>query len=175
MPLPALLWRLVSPYDAYVSHVARLNDALGRIRHAVERAQGFEAGLQASGRVSETGSGEDTQARLQRFRLRLGTAAANLSDEQFETFITDLGGAGRADAEQDRAATQSRMSSMARGLEDHFADAGRQLAVLEARGYNPTRPDIARQLRENHLPATNLADYRHLLHTLGLKAGQPKG
>ena len=176
MPLPSIVWRLASPYDAYVSHVARLNEAVGRIRHAVERAQHYEAGLQASGRVTETDNrdGEDPQARLQRFRLRLGTAAANLSDEQFEAFIGDLGGPARANVERDRAETQSRMHRATRGLEDHFAEAGRQLAVLEARGYNPARPDVARQLRENHLPATTLADYRHVLHTLGLQAGQPQ-
>ena len=49
---------------------------------------------------------------------------------------------------------------------------GHELAVLEKRGYNPQRTDVARQLRENRLPATTVADYRHLLRQLGARVGK---
>ena len=49
--------------------------------------------------------------------------------------------------------------------------AGHELTLLEKRGYSPARGDIARQLRENHLPPTTLAEYRHLLHELGSRVG----
>jgi hypothetical protein len=64
-----------------------------------------------------------------------------------------------------------RMSTATRGFEEYFAIAGKALATLEARGYNPNRSDVARQLRENKLPAHTVAEYQHILHTLGTKVG----
>jgi hypothetical protein len=63
------------------------------------------------------------------------------------------------------------MHSASRGLEEYFAIAGQELATLESRGYNPSRSDVARQLRENKLPPHTIADYRRLLHDLGAKVG----
>ena len=51
MALSTLVWKLASPYDAYVSHVARLEDALERLRYFSERALAYEAGLQSSVRL----------------------------------------------------------------------------------------------------------------------------
>ena len=48
MAISTLVWKLASPYDAYVSHVAKLNAALERVRFFSERALGYEAGLQSS-------------------------------------------------------------------------------------------------------------------------------
>ena len=169
MALTNLLWKLASPYDAYVSHVARLNQAMDRIRYFTELARGYEAGLQGSVRVGAAAG--DPAARAQRFREQLGTAADQMTDEEFEAFIAHLGGGSVADVEENRAKTESRLSSTTRGLEEYFAIAGQELALLEARGYNPGRPDVARQLRENHLPTTTVDDYRHTLHELGARGG----
>lgn len=169
MALTSMIWKLASPYDAYVSHVARLNQAMDRIRYFTELARGYEAGLQGSVRVV-AGAG-DPVARAQRFREQLGAAADKMSDEEFEAFIAHLGGGSVADVDENRAQTESRLSTTTRGLEEYFAIAGQELSVLEARGYNPGRPDVARQLRENHLPDTTVADYRHVLHELGAKGG----
>ena len=38
MALNTLVWKLASPYDAYVSHVARLESALERLRYFSSRA-----------------------------------------------------------------------------------------------------------------------------------------
>lgn len=165
-----LLWRLASPYDAYVSHVSRLDEAVTRIRQLSDVALGYEAGLQGSGRVVPGGA--DSASRAATFRDRLGAAAAELSDEQFEEFVTMLGGGDVADVDHDRSRTQTRLRHATRGLEEYFAIAGQELATLEKRGYNPHRPDVARQLRDNHLPEVDVAGYRHLLHELGSRVAQ---
>lgn len=169
MALEALFWKLASPYDAYVSHVARLEHAMDRIRYFTELALGYETGLKSSVRLV-TGSA-DPGARAERFREQLGTAAAKMTDEEFEDFLAQLGGGATANVEANRASTVSRLSSSARGFEEYFAVAGRELALLEGRGYNPRRADVARQLRENHLPPTTLPEYRRHLHELGMKVG----
>lgn len=170
MSITTLVWKLASPYDAYVSHVGRLQNAIERIRYYSDRALGYEAGLQSSVRIVPGES--DPAARAQRFRNQLSESAAQMSDEEFEEFIAHLGGGSVAEVESNRAQTVSRMSHTTRGLEEYFATAGRELAILESRGYNPRRPDVARQLRENHLPETSLADFRHQLHELGVRVGQ---
>ncbi len=170
MAVSAVIWKLASPYDAYVSHVARLNSAIERIRYFSEMALGYEAGLSSSSGAAAKGN--DPASRVARFRTQLGEAATSMSDDQFDDFIATLGGGAVADAEANRAKTQSRMGYTQRGLQEYFAIAGQELAILEKRGYNPYRADIARQLKENRLPATTLPDYRHLLHELGLRAGR---
>jgi hypothetical protein len=173
MALSTLVWKLASPYDAYVSHVARLNHAIERVRFFSERALGYEAGLQSSVRLVP--GQVDPAERARGFREQLGSAAANMSDEEFEDFVAHLGGGGTANVEADRAQAVSRLSSTTRGLEEYFAIAGKELSLLEQRGYNPSRPDVARQLRDNHLPATGVAEYRHTLHELGNRVGQKTG
>lgn len=170
MALNSVIWKLASPYDAYVSHVAALVHAVDRIRYFSGRALGYEAGLQSSVRLVP--QGEDAGARASRFRAQLGEKASQMSDEQFEEFLAMLGGGATADVESDRAQAVTRLSHTTRGLEEYFAIAGHELAVLEKRGYSPSRPDVARQLRENRLPPTTLAEYRHQLHELGRKVGQ---
>lgn len=168
----ALLWKLASPYDAYVSHVARLNDAIERIRVLNRMTEGYEAGLQGSGRVSTGAAGDAARAaRVARFREQLGSAAARMSDVEFEDFISHLGGGAVADPEDDRARTSTRIVFMQRGLEEYFSIAGRELTLLEKRGYDPSRGDVARQLRENKLPLTSVEEFRALLHELGGKVG----
>ncbi|OAI40953.1 hypothetical protein AYO38_00805 [bacterium SCGC AG-212-C10] len=166
----SLLWKLASPYDAYVSHVVTLNNAIGRIRYFSDMAEGYAAGLQGSGRVA--GSPADASTRVQAIRERLGTAAASMTDEQFEEFISHLGGGSAADVDRDRASATARLTHSQRGMEEYFGIAGRELGLLEARGYNPVRSDVARQLRENRLPATTTAEYRALLHQLGNKVAR---
>jgi hypothetical protein len=173
MALGALVWKLASPYDAYVSHVVRLNHAIDRVRFFSERALGYEAGLQSSVRLVP--GQVDPAERAKRFRDQLGAAAAHMSDEEFEDFVAHLGGGGTANVEADRAQAVSRLSTTTRGLEEYFAIAGKELSLLEQRGYRPARPDISRQLRENHLPATSVGDYRRLLHELGNRVGQKTG
>lgn len=173
MAVRTLVWRLASPYDAYISHAARLHHALERIRYASERALGYEAGLQSSMRLVPGGT--DPVARGRRFREQLAAAAAQMSDEEFEAFIADLGGGTVAEVEKDRAKATSRLSHTTRGLEEYFAMAGHELTILEQRGYDPHRADVSRQLKANHLPATTVADYRHELHDLGARVGQKAG
>ena len=48
MGIATLLYKLASPYDAYVAHVSELNTALERLRYQSERALGYEAGLHGS-------------------------------------------------------------------------------------------------------------------------------
>lgn len=170
MAISTLVWKLASPYDAYVSHVARLEMALERVRHFSERALAYEVGLQGSLRI--VASEGDSVERTERFREQMGTAASEMSDEEFEEFIEHVGGGIVADVEADRAKTASRLGHTTRGLEEYFALAGKELAVLEQRGYNPKRPDVARQLRDNRLPLMSLAEYRHMLHELGARVGQ---
>lgn len=170
MAVSALLWKLASPYDAYVSHVARLNEAIDRLRYLSERALGYEAGLQSS--VRFVPAAIDAGARVERFRAQLGEAAAEMSDIEFEEFLAHLGGGGVAEVEANRAQAVSRLGHTTRGLEEYFAAAGRELALLEARGYSPNRPDVARQLRDNRLPTTTVEEYRRILHELGARVGQ---
>lgn len=170
---PKLLWKLASPYDAYVSHVAQLNHAMDRIKFLSGLALGYEAGLQGSLRLVPGSA--DAAARARGFRQRLGQAAASMTDEQFEEFLAHLGGGDTADVERDRAQAVSRLTVTTRGLEEYFAIAGHELALLEDRGYSPTRPDVARQLRENDLPLSTAAEYRHELHELGSKVGMSNG
>ena len=78
MAVTSLLWKLASPYDAYVSHVARLNEAFSRVRYSSERALGYEAGLQSSVRFVP-GQGDPIATLLQaehRGDLQLGEAVA---------------------------------------------------------------------------------------------------
>jgi hypothetical protein len=170
MALSTLVWRLASPYDAYVSHVSHLDEAIRRITAISEMALGYEAGLKGSVRIVP--GARDAAERAAGFRAKLAAAAAEMSDERFEEFIAMLGGGGVAEVEQDRAQAVSRLSHATRGLEDYFAMAGQELATLERRGYDPQRADVARQLRANGLPAATLAEFRHLLHELGTKVGQ---
>jgi hypothetical protein len=173
MALKSLAWKLASPYDAYVSHVLRLDHAIARIRDLSSRALGYEVGLSASVRLIP--GSVDPVARAQGFRNRLGQAAESMTDAQFEEFLAHLGGGSAADVETDRATAVSRLSVTTRGLEDFFAIAGHELALLEERGYNPGRSDVARQLRENGIARASLADYRHELHELGTKVGRADG
>ncbi len=170
MAVAELVWRLASPYDAYVSHAARLNGAMDRIRALSGLALGYEAGLHGS--VRYVPAMPDASSRAAGFRARLGAAAAEMTDEQFEEFITMLGGGDVATVESDRANVVGRLSNTSRGLEEYFAIAGHELTTLEKRGYNPGRPDIARQLRENALPATTLKEFRHELHELGFRVSK---
>jgi hypothetical protein len=170
MPLNSVLWKLASPYDAYVSHVARLNNAIDRIRDLSGLVLAYEAGLQGSVRYIPGGS--DAATRVARFREQLGSAAARMSDEEFEQFLEVLGGGDVADVERDRAQAVSRLTTTTRGIDDYFAIAGHELAVLEKRGFSPGRPDIARQLRDNGLPPYDLPEYRQLLHELGGRVGK---
>lgn len=174
MALGALVWKLASPYDAYVSHVARLTAAIDSIRYASDRALLYEAGLRGSIRF-QPGAAPDSTARIQRFREQLGAAAAQMSDEEFEDFISHLGGGGAAEVEHDRARTVSRLGHETRGLEEYFAQAGQELAILEKRGYSPTRADVSRQLRANNLPTSDLAEYRGILKDLGKRVGKNTG
>lgn len=168
MAVPTFFWRLASPYDAYVAHVGTLNDAIARIRDLTVIAQRYEAGLEGSVRFYPGGT--PAALRAERFRERLAGAAA-MSDEEFEEFLALLGGGTVAQVEADRAQAASRMTTATRGLEEYFAIAGHELAILEERGYDPRRGDVARHLRDNRLPETDLAGYRHQLHELGILAG----
>ncbi|MGE5595103.1 MAG: hypothetical protein ACM3S1_03595 [Hyphomicrobiales bacterium] len=170
MAISQVLWKLVSPYDAYVSHVVRLNHAIERIGYFAELAQRQEASLQGSVQVG--GGSPDAEVRANRFREQLATNAASMTDEEFESFIALLGGGEAAEVEPVRERARDRMIATARGMEEYFAMAGQELALLERRGYNPHRPDIARQLRENHLPELTVDDYRHRLRELGGQAGR---
>lgn len=170
---PKLLWKLASPYDAYISHVAQLNHAIERIKFLSGLALGYEAGLQSSVRLVPGTA--DSAARARSFRERLGEAAASMSDEQFEEFLAHLGGGDVANVEADRAKTVSRLTSTTRGLEEYFAIAGHELSLLEQRGYSPTRSDVARQLRENNLPLFTAAEYGRELHELAATVGMGNG
>jgi hypothetical protein len=170
MSLSTLVWKLASPYDAYISHVARLNAALERIRDLSSQAMGHEAGLRGSVRYVP-GNGDDS-GRAAAFRERLGRAAEELSDGQFEEFLAMLGSGSRAVVEADRARAVSRMQHTTRGLEEYFAIAGQELQLLEKRGFNPASPGVARQLRENRLPTLTTGEYARELHRLGSLVGR---
>lgn len=169
MALANTLWKLASPYDAYVSHVARLQQSIDRIRYFEEAARRQQAGLEGTIRIG--GNGQDSGARAARFRDQLASAANTMTDEQFEEFLAVVGGGETAPIEHDRARAEARRESTARGLEEYFAIAGQELALLEKRGYSPARPDVARQLRENGLPAATIADYRHQLREIAASGG----
>lgn len=170
MGVRSLVWKLASPYDAYVSHVSHLNNAIERIGYLSEKTLAYEAGLHGSVRlVPGERSSED---RASQFRERLAAAATEMSEEEFEEFITHLGGGATAAVESDRAQAVARMGTARRGLEEYFAIAGQELETLAARGYNPERPDVRRQLKANGLPTSTVADYRHLLRELGSRVGQ---
>ena len=169
MALGTLIWKFASPYDAYVSHVARLTEAIERIQYFNEVAERSQAGIAGSGRV-RTGEAADAEARAELFRERLGHAAREMTDEQFEEFVAMLGGGETAEVDIAHQRALDRLGHATRGLQEYFTIAGQELATLERRGYSPTRPDVARQLRENGLPAATLADYRHQLRELGAEA-----
>lgn len=172
MSVKTLAWKLASPYDAYVSHVARLNDALRRVRDLSELALGYEAGLHGSVRFVPDGDTAGGSDRAEQLRRQLGEAAGEMDDEAFEDFLLQLGGGAKATVEGDRARAASRLSHATRSIADYFAIAASELSVLEERGYNPSRPDVARQLSDNHLPATTVAEYRHRLREMGAVVGQ---
>ena len=171
MAVRAVLWKLASPYDAYVAHVGRLNDAIERLRYHIDQALAYEAGLHGSVRFVPV-ERDDAEDRANHFREKLAAAASEMPEDQFEDFISHLGGGTVASVEDDRARTISRLGRTTRGLEEYFEVAGRELTILEERGYNPRRPDVARQLQANNLPEMTVADYRHLLGQLGAQVGK---
>ena len=114
MALSSLLYKLGSPYDAYIAHVSELNAALARLRYMSDHAVGLEAGLHGSVRLVP-GNGNRTD-RIEGFRKRLGQAADSMTDEQFEDFLAHLGGGEAANVEDNRANVVSRMSNVTRGL-----------------------------------------------------------
>ena len=170
MGVSSVFWKLASPYDAYVSHVARLTEAMERIRYLSGMALGHEAGLMGSVRLVP--GAVAAEERAARFRERLGAAAENMTDEEFEAFIAMLGSGETATVEADRARAVSRIHHATRGLEEYFGIAGQELALLEKRGYNPNRPDVGRQLRENGLPTHTAAEYARELHELATRVGR---
>lgn len=168
MALANVLWKLASPYDAYVSHVARLNQSIDRIRYFEEAARRQQAGLEGTIRIGD--AGQDSNARAERFRQQLANAATNMTDEQFEEFVSMVGGGETAPIEHDLARAEARRQRTVRGIEEYFAIAGQELTLLEKRGYTPSRPDVARQLRENGLPQATIAQYRDQLRDLAVRA-----
>lgn len=169
MSVKTLAWKLASPYDAYVSHVARLNDALRRVQELSKLALAYEAGLHGSVRFVP---GSGPADRSEQLRQQLAEAAAEMDDQAFEEFVLQLGGGEKATVEGDRARAVRRLSHTTRGIADYFAIAASELSLLEERGYTPSRPDVARQLEQNHLPSTNVAEYRRTLRELGSLVGQ---
>jgi hypothetical protein len=168
-----ILWRLASPYDAYVSHVTRLEDALTRIRVLSDRADGYEMGLRSSVR-HKTGE-SDAVSRAERFRSLLGDASETMEDEQLERFLAELGGGETANVDQDRADIAIRLDHATEGMQEYFAVAGSALQTLEQRDYEPGRRDIARQLASNRISPRTLAEYHDELHELARAAGHPEG
>jgi len=168
-----ILWRLASPYDTYVSHVARLEDALTRIRVLNERADGYEMGLRSS--VRHKPGESDAVSRAERFRGLLSDASETMEDEQLERFLAELGGGEAANVDQDRADIAVRLDHATEGMQEYFAVAGSALQTLEQRGYQPGRRDIARQLSSNSISPRSLAEYRDELHELARAAGHPEG
>ncbi len=173
MSVRTLVWKLASPYDAYISHVSQLNDAISRIRTLSGATLAYEAGLQSSVRLVP--NEQQAEDRAARFKEQLGEAAGNMSEQEFEDFITHIGGGEVATVEADRAQAVERMGFARRGLQEYFKIAGQELSTLAGRGYDPNRPDVRRQLEANHLPASTVDEYRHLLGELGSKVGQRAG
>lgn len=170
MSVRSLLWRLASPYDAYIAHVSMLESALEQIRYLVQRALAYEAGIHGSVRLIPGGAA--AEARAARFRERVSSAATGMTDEQFELFLADLGGGASGSVEEDRARAFERMTGVTAALERHLSTAARELTTLEERDYNPASPALARMLRDNGFPPRTVADYRHLLRDLGAQVGQ---
>lgn len=168
--LKKMMWRLAPPYDAYVSHIVRLEAAFERIRVLSERAAGYEMGMRSSVRLSQGDS--DVVERARRFRNQLGAASEAMSDDELESFLAELGGGHTADVERDRADIVSRMDHTTSGLQEYFATAGAALTILERRGYNSKRRDVARQLTANGVPARTLEEYHGALHELAATTGQ---
>ncbi|GBD24138.1 hypothetical protein HRbin29_01812 [bacterium HR29] len=169
MRLPGMLWRLAAPYDAYISHVSRLCRAVERIRALTDRALGYETGLLASVRLVP--GEQDAAARAERFRSRLA-AAGEMSDAELDDLLAHLGGGTAATVEQDRAAVAARLGAVSRAIEAAFAEAVAALRLLEERGYDPRRPDVARQLRANRLPSRTTEEFRAELRVLGRLVGK---
>ncbi len=170
MAVRTLLWRLASPYDAYLAHVSRLNEYLLRIERLTEQALALEAGLHGSVRVVP--AERRAEERLAALREQLGKAAAELTDDEFEEFVAHLGGGEPGKVEEDRARTVARLEWVSRHLEEYFRRAGEELRILERRGYDPRRRDVARELRENRMPPLTLGEYRHRLRELGARVGK---
>jgi len=168
--LRSLIWRLASPYDAYLVHVSRLNEYLRRIEHLTEQALALEAGLLGSVRVVP--SERRAEQRLAALREQLSRAAAEMTDEEFEQFVAHLGGGEPGKVEEDRQRMVARLESVSRHLEEYFRRAADELRTLERRRYDPRRRDVARELRENGLPPLTLAEYRHRLRDLGARVGK---
>jgi hypothetical protein len=170
MSVRSLVWKLASPYDAYIAHVSTLNNALTRIRYLSEMTLAYEAGLHGSVRLvpAERPAAE----RAHQFRERLAAAASQMAEDEFEEFITHLGGGELATVESDRARVVARMGTTRHGLDEHFAVAGQEIETLAARGYSPHRSDVRRQLEANGLPLHTVQEYRHLLGELGSRVGQ---
>jgi hypothetical protein len=162
MSVTTLRWKLASPYDAYVSHVSRLEDAMTRIQQLADVAFVYDA--------TPPVAVADAANRTAGFRARLGDAAAQMTDQQFEDFVAALG--DPAEAQAARARSASRLTSMRRGLEEYFAIAGHEIGLLDERGYSPARGDVARQLARNGLPRRTIAEYRQALHELGARVGR---
>lgn len=173
MSVRTVLWRLASPYDAYVAHVSRLQAAIGEIRYLVQRALGYEATLLGSVRLLP--AVQDAAARAARFREQLSSAAGALTDDQFEEFIAHLGGGSTGAVESDRARTVERLTAVTASLERYFAGAAAELAVLEQRDYRPGRAGVSRALASNGLEPHTLADFRHILRDLGAQVGRGPG
>lgn len=169
MPIPSLCWRLLSPYDAYVVHVARLHRALQRLQVLAERALGYETGLVASVRLVP--GPPDVAARRERLRRELAAATA-MSDAELDDLIAALGGGEAAEVEQDRASVAARLGAVARALEEAFAEAADALATLERRRYDPRRRDVLRQLRANGLPTWTVEEFGARLRELGRLVGR---
>jgi hypothetical protein len=169
MSVRTFAWKLASPYDAYVSHVARLEQALRRIQDLSVLALGYEAGLHGSLRLVPP---DKADPRADRLRARLGSVTGDMSDDEFEEFVAQLGGGERATVEGDRARAASRLSHTTESIARYFAVASEELSTLESRGYTPSRPDVARLLRDNRLPAMTIAQYRMRLRELGAQVGR---
>lgn len=168
-----MLWRLASPYDAYVSHITRLEDAFARIRVLSDRTAGYEMGLRSSVRLKPSES--DAVARAQRFRDHITKASETIEDDQLEGFLAEIGDGATANVESDRADIAVRMDHATEGLQEYFAVAGSALQTLERRGFNPGRRDVARQLAGNGIPQRTLDEYRADLQRLARVAGHTEG
>lgn len=170
MSIKTFVWKLASPYDAYVSHVSRLENSLSEIRFLVQRALGYEATLQGSVRLVP--GSDDPAARAARFREQIGQAAVDMTDEQFEEFISHLGGGEVGAVESDRARAVGRLTAVTDSIERYLGQAAVELSVLEERDYDPARSGVGRELRNNNLEPRTLAEYRHLLRDLAAQVGK---
>ena len=167
--LKRMIWKLASPYDAYVSHVAKLESSFARIRNLNARTAGYEMGLRSSVRLVQGDA--DASERADRFRKTLSDAAESMTDSELEGFLAELGGGETADVESDRADIAERMEHATSGLREAFTTAAAVLKLLEERGYDPERRDIARQLAANQIKPRPLAEYQAELHELAVLTG----